>query len=180
MAAEYKSLVSHPKFREVTKDKSPAEVRALAATLTSQGLPSLELPDLQDWARIKMSMAEGSPKLCAGMWKRSVDAAPGAPALAELADPDVRAWARLSARASLHALEGTSPPPGDAEAYRRALESIVATLPEADRFAVIADLVKHEELSDERACELMRLVLGGSRSLPPDLQHEFLRALTRT
>ena len=65
---EYKDLVSHPKFAQVTRGKSPAEIRALATSLTSRGLQYLDLPDLQDWARIKLRMAERSPKLCAGMW----------------------------------------------------------------------------------------------------------------
>ncbi|MGH7345973.1 MAG: hypothetical protein ACREK4_13750 [Candidatus Rokuibacteriota bacterium] len=177
---EYKDLVSHPRFREVTAGKSPAEVRALAAILTTRGLQYLDLPALQEWARIKLRMAERSPKLCAGMWKGRVDdPALGARTLTELGEPDARAWARLSARASLLALQDAPAPSADGDARVLAVRSIIATLPEGARPAAIADVVKRDELSDERACELMRLMLEGSRALAPGLRHAFLRALTQ-
>jgi hypothetical protein len=177
---EYKALVAHPRFREVTSGKSPAEIRALAGTLTTRGLQYLELADLQEWARIKTRMAERSPTLCAAMWKGRVDDPTlGARTLTELGEPDARAWARLSARASLKALEDAPAPSVGDQARMLALQSIVAKLPEGDRSAVVADVVKREELSDERACELMRLMLEGSRGLAPELQHAFLRALSQ-
>jgi hypothetical protein len=177
---EYKKLVSHPRFREVTSGKSPAEIRALAGSLTTRGLQYLELADLQDWARIKSRMAERSPKLCAAMWKGRVDdPALGARTLTELGEPDARAWARLSARASLLALEAAPPPPVDNEARTLALQSIVTKLPEGDRPAVMADVVKRAELSDERACQLMRMMLEGAGTLPAELRHAFLRALSQ-
>jgi len=176
---EYKDLVSHPKFAQVTRGKSPAEIRALATSLTSRGLQYLDLPDLQDWARIKLRMAERSPKLCAGMWKGRVDDPTlGARTLTELGEPDARAWARLSARASVHALEGPAPPVVTNEARMLALHQIVLKLPEGDRPAAMADMFKREQLSDERACELMRMILEGSRDLEPELQHAFLRFLS--
>ena len=176
---EYKDLVSHPKFAQVTRGKSPAEIRALATSLTSRGLQYLDLPDLQDWARIKLRMAERSPKLCAGMWKGRVDDPTlGARTLTELGEPDARAWARLSARASVHALEGPPPPVVTNEARMLALHQIVMKLPEGDRPAAMADMFKREQLSDERACELMRMILEGSRDLEPELQHAFLRFLS--
>ena len=177
---EYKALVAHPRFREVTSGKSRAEIRALAAILTTRGLQYLELADLQDWARIKTRMAERSPKLCAAMWKGRVDDPTlGARTLTELGEADARAWARLSARASLKALEDAPAPSVSDEARILALQAIVAKLPEGGRPAVMADVVKREELSDERACELMRLMLEGSGTLPPELQHPFLRALSQ-
>ena len=177
---EYKKLVSHPRVREVTSGKTPAEIRALAGILTTRGLQYLELADLQDWVRIKARMAERSPALCAAMWKGRVDdPALGARTLTELGEPDARAWARLSAKASLLALDDASPPSVDHEARVRALQSIVAKLPEGDRPAVMADVVKRAELSDERACQLMRMMLEGADTLPAELQHAFLRALSQ-
>jgi len=178
VSSEYKRLVSHPKFREVTKGKPTTEVREVAATLTSAGLQYLELPDLQDWARIKMQMAERSPKLCAGMWRGRQDPSLGTRTLGELAEPDLRAWARLSAKASLHALEGSPPPSVSPDARYRGLEHIVSKFSEHDRQSVLTDMAR-SDLSDERACELMQMVLKGSRDLPADLQREFLRELTR-
>jgi hypothetical protein len=179
VADEYQSLVSHPKFREATRGKSPAEVRALAATLTAAGFQYLELPDLQEWARIKLQMAERSPALCAGMWRGRQDPALGARTLGELAEPDLRAWARLSSQASRHALDGVPSPPVRENARFKGLEHIVSKLSDGDRQAALTDMGR-AEVSDERACELMRLVLQGSRDLPADLQREFLRELTRT
>jgi len=175
---EYKELVSHPKFAEATRGKSPGEIKALAGALTSKGLQYLDLPDLQEWARVKLRLAERSPKLCAGMWKGRVDdPGLGARTLTELAEPDQRAWARLSARASLRALDGAPPPGLDDGARLLALQEMIARLPEKDRSAATADMAKHEELSDERSCELMRMVLEGSRALPPQIQLGFLRSL---
>jgi hypothetical protein len=179
VADEYKSLVSHPKFHEATRGKSPAEIRALAATLTAAGFQHLELPDLQEWARIKLQMAERSPTLCAGMWRGRQDPALGSRALGDLAEPDLRAWARLSAKASRHALDGAPSPSVQQDARFKGLEHIVSKLSDGDRQAVLTDMAR-ADVSDERACELMRLVLQGSRDLPPDLQREFLRELTRT
>jgi hypothetical protein len=177
---EYKKLVSHPRFREVTSGKSPAEIRALAGSLTTRGLQYLEPADLQDWARIKARMAERSPALCAAMWKGRVDdPALGARTLTELGEPDARAWARLSAKASLLALDDAPPLSVDHEARVRALQSIVTKLPEGDRPAVMADVVKRAELSDERACQLMRMMLKGAGTLPAELRHAFLRALSQ-
>jgi hypothetical protein len=179
VADEYKSLVSHPKFREATRGKSPAEVRALAATLTAAGFQYLELPDLQEWARIKLQMAERSATLCAGMWRGRQDPALGTRALGDLAEPDLRAWARLSAKASRHALDGGPSPSVREDARFKGLEHIVSKLADGERQAVLTDMAR-ADVSDERACELMRMVLQGSRHLPADLQREFLRELTRT
>jgi hypothetical protein len=177
---EYKELLSNPKFVEATRGKTPAEIKALAGALTSKGLSYLDLPDLQQWARVKLRLAERSPKLCAGMWKGRVDdPGLGARTLTELGEPDERAWARLSARASLRALEGSPPPPVDEGARRLAVQEILAKLPEKDQPAAAADMAKREELSDERACQLMRMMLDGSRTLPPEIQLGFLRSLAR-
>lgn len=171
-------LMEDSRFRRLIEGKSSEEAQIITANLSKAGIQYLTEEQLTRWVYLQRRMAEHSSEFCAARWKGGMDPALFLQAVAALSDAERAEWLSMSTTATLAALQDGRPPAVPYDAMEKGLMAIFSDLPEEQRRAALAD-TSHRNVADERACELLKMVLSGAETLPQDQRGDFLRALTQ-
>jgi hypothetical protein len=164
--------------REVQAKLSAAtstQARLLAREVAKRSVQYLDPRDLELWAATRGRVASVSKPACAHLWKGGDDTFLG-PAIAALGDETLDAYVEMLARGLALRLEKKPPPAVSVAALDRGFAAIAEQLPAETRARFEAD-VKRRDVTDERACELFRMLSLGAEKLSPPLRVDFYRAL---
>lgn len=143
------------------------------ANLTRQGFGWLDGEQLERWAALRLTMADRSEAVCAGMWTGQVDADY---AQSLLDDAELTELMQLTAAAGIAQLEANGPPAPDQASLSQGVAALLDALDPVDRqrFQAVAagDLT-----ADVDRCFAMRVLIADLHVLPADARHRYLRAL---
>jgi hypothetical protein len=172
-------------FKRRVGGRSTAEASALSEQITRTGLKRLAPADLDRWNQLRQALATQSRGLCVGLWTGKIDRREVDATVEKLVDPDLDDWARISATAMRLELEAMAPDvngplartldPAYREALRRAVDHLLAPLPEAETQRMRRAFAAGAALGDDEACWAMQTTMKTAAELPPETREEVLR-----
>ena len=154
-------------------------VRELGAQLSAKGAARLESAEFMDLMRLKVKLAEASPKLCAGFWSGGLATADLAAGLDALNDADLHRWFELSEHAMHLELYATTPLPRfSGKDLLAGLRDIKAELAPAAADTLTKTMGTGVAATPEAGCLAYLQLTRGGMHLPDARRDTFLRTLT--
>jgi hypothetical protein len=153
--------------------------RELGAQLAAKGAARLDAKEFLEMIKLKLKLAEASPKLCTGFWSGGLAGEDFAVGLDALSDPDLHRWFQLSARAMRLQLYATTPLPRFAgQALTDGIGEIKSTLPPEASDTLSKTMTAGVAAPPAAACQAYLQLTRGALRLPDAQRDAFLRAMT--
>jgi hypothetical protein len=153
--------------------------RELGAQLAAKGAARLDAKEFLEMIKLKLKLAEASPKLCTGFWSGGLASEDFAAGLDALSDPDLHRWFQLSGHAMRLQLHATTPLPRFAgQALTDGISEIKSTLPPAASDTLSKTMTAGVAAAPDAACQAYLQLTRGAMRLPDAQRDAFLRALT--
>ncbi len=167
------------KAHAISARLSPGLPRSGLAVVGYAGMARLSLGELETSLAVRRRLAEGSPAVCAGLWKGGIAAGDLAAALRRLSPADKRSWIDVTARAAELELAAEAPPPAISNARAALAWSVLlARLPESSRAAIERAAKSGPAAAPGDACEAFKIVAGEAAALVPDARDTLVRVVT--
>jgi hypothetical protein len=158
---------------------SSSGYRELGAQLAAKGAARLSVNEFLELSKLKLKLAEASPKLCAGFWAGGLNAGDFGAALDSLNDRELERWFTLSERAVHLELYATTPLPRfPGKALTEGLRDIADALPSVDGQTLRQVMQQGVAATPEAGCKAYLQLERGGLALPEPRRDTFLRALT--
>jgi hypothetical protein len=149
------------------------------AAVSYRGMARLSLAELEAALAVRRRMADGSPAVCAGLWKGGISASDLAAALRRLSPADKQSWIDVTARAAELELAADGPPPEISNARAGiAWSLLLARLPGSSRAVVERAAKNGPAASADDACAAFRIVASEAAALTPDARDTIVRVVT--
>lgn len=149
------------------------------AAVSYAGLARLPLPELEASLAVRRRLADGSPAVCAGLWKGGIAAGDLAAGLRRLSPEDKQSWIDLTARATTLELAADGPAPSISNARAALAWSILLQrLPEPRRAIIERAAKDGAAASPDDACGAFKLVASEAATLEPEARDTLLRVVT--
>lgn len=191
LARMQERLAQDPKFSEAIKraSTSPQDekldlavntsgYRELGAQLAAKGTARLSPVEFLQLIKLKLKLAEKSPKLCAGFWSGGIDMNELGAGLDALDDTELERWFELSERATRAELYATTPLPRFAgKVLVDGFRDISAALPPAESEAFAATLREGAKAPPAAGCDAYLKLTRGALVFPDPRRDTFLRGL---
>jgi len=143
------------------------------------GMARLSLPELETSLAVRRRLADGSPAVCAGLWKGGLAAGDLAAALRRLSPEDKQSWIDLTARATTLELAADGPPPPISNARAALAWSILLDrLPAAKRAIIERAARSGSAASSDDACGAFEIMASEAAALAPEARETLLRIVT--
>jgi len=150
----------------------------LGAQLAAKGMARLSPIEFLQQVKLKLKMAEKSPKLCAGFWSGGVNLADLGEGLDSLSDAEIERWFELADRATHLELYATTPLPRfPGKALTDGIREIAAGLSPAESQAFVATLQQGVSAPPAAGCLAFEQLTRGGLALPEAQRDTFLRGL---
>ena len=186
MNEELQPLMRHPRFRTMMTNAARGQRSGEAARdtgkrlgmeLVHRGIPRLPLEGLDEWNRLRLLLADHSPRVCGAFWTGGLSEGELGQALASLGDTDLRSWMRVSAQAGILELEANAQVQANDRDLARGLETIASRMPreERRRFWAVVDAGETAPAAD--GCAVMKTIMTGATRMRDRPRERFLRAL---
>ena len=143
------------------------------------GMARLSLPELEVSLAVRRRLADGSPAVCAALWKGGIAASDLTAGLRRLSLEDKQRWIDLTARATTLELAAEGPPPPISNARAALAWSILlARLPDAKRAIIERAAKSGSATSSDDACQAFKIVGSEAAALAPEARETLLRVVT--
>jgi hypothetical protein len=168
-----------PKDEKMNLAVSSSGYRELGAQLAAKGAARLSVNEFLELSKMKLKLAEASPKLCAGFWSGGLNTMDFGAGLDSLSDRELARWFTLSERAVHLQLYATTPLPRFAgTALTEGLRDIADALPPADGQTLRQTMQQGVAAAPEAGCKAYLALERGGLGFPEARRDAFLRALT--
>jgi len=168
-----------PKDGKLKLAVSSSGYRELGAQLAAKGAARLSVNEFLELSKIKLKLAEASPKLCAGFWSGGLNTVDFGVGLDSLNDRELERWFTLSERAVHLELYATTPLPRfPGKAVTDGLRDIADALPSADGQTLRQVMQQGLAATPEAGCKAYLQLERGGLAFPEPRRDTFLRALT--
>jgi hypothetical protein len=159
----------------VTSSSAAGEI---GAQLGAKGIARLSPEQFLEVVRLKLKLADKSPKLCAGFWSGGIATADLAEGLDALNDADLERWFDAAAQAAHLELYATTPLPRfKGQVLVEGMRDIAASLSPAESEAFLNTAKQGPSAPPAAACQAFLQLSHGGLAFPDPRRDQFLRAL---
>ncbi len=172
-------MQNDPVIRDKLKTLPPDQISAASKKYGAMGIYWLDEKDLNEWAGMKLKLAESSTRFCAGMITGNANREDLVQAFNKLPKQELDNWFVISHKSMVAAIQNENNYNDEkiAADFKEGLSQILSLMSKEDGEKMVDILQDAESKSEEEVCWAMKALFQTSLKLPAGEKEVFLRTL---